>query len=475
MPRMKQRAWALLCLILLVVHISSLHNGPDDDEHDRNVDEYDDTDNHDIQSYSTIKQVFENFEVNELENEIQYFDNYGHLSPRGFLYLFHSQIREEVQHNEEQLQNGIFTLSNFEESIESKYLNWDVFGHRDMKYICQHWNGLVCHERMDNGLNDTCWCVDENEMKDYDWSEDSDSTNTTCIDQCAKNVESGRMHAKNQAPNDAITLFTMELWNLHGKMIPRDIKSLRFLEEINLHGNFLTGSLPDTIGDLEGLKSLRLSGCSVHELPSEVQKLKKLEYLELNTCSLIGSPDFIENLTSLKELSMSDNREIGWKEVPSFFLNLSNLQYLDLSDMDLSGMIPPNLATLTKLKVLDLERNHIKGTLPNEISMMPNLHTLKLSGNDINGTLPMDWTSTIESIEVASNLLTGYIPSSIFQPNLKELILYRNRLSGTIPMEGNNSKLLSILELDHNKLEGTFPLKEDAFEPLLHFEIHGNL
>jgi hypothetical protein len=443
-------------------------------DHDSNMDE------EDMQSYSTIKHIFQNFEPNELEYEIQYLDRYGHLSPRGFLYLFHSRIRGETlgAHNQNPSRVENFTYSAFEESIvytESGLLDWDISEHGDMAYICQHWNGLVCHERMDNGLHDTCWCVDENEMKDYDWSEDSDSTNTVCIDQCARNVESGRIYAKNQAPKDAITAIGMELWNLVGEMLPRDVKSLRFLEEINLHGNFLIGSLPDTIGELEGLRSLRLSGCTLYELPSELQNLRKLENLELNSCRLSGSPDFIENLSSLKELSMSDNRDIGWNEVPSFLSRLSDLEYLDVSEMGLSGVIPQDLSNLTKLNILDLEKNLIKGTLPAEISMMPNLHILKLSGNDLSGTLPTDWTPSIKYIEIASNLLTGHIPSNIFQPNLIDLILYKNKLSGTIPAEVNHSRRLSRLELDLNLLEGNFPLKETAVEQIKFFEIHGNL
>lgn len=449
-----------------------------------NTDDEDDDEDHvdqeyDMTYYSTMIHIFDNFKPEELEYEIQYLDQYGHLSPRGFLYFFHSRIRGESHQTTFDNTDTSFIPSTMDESVllytESKYLDWDISEDRDMAYICQHWNGLICHDRTDNGLNDTCWCVDDDELREYDWSEDSDSRNSTCMDQCAGD-SLGRIHAKNQAPMDAITVLTMELWHLVGDMLPRDIKSLRFLEEINLHGNYLVGSIPDTIGDLEGLKILRLSGCSLFELPKELQNLKKLECLELNSCRLSGSPDFLENLSSLKVLSMSNNPDIWWDKVPSFLTNrLIHLEYLDLSEMDLSGSIPTHLAKMTNLIELDLEKNEIKGTLPSEISTMPNLQVLKLNLNDLSGTLPTDWTSTIKHIEIASNSLTGPIPSNMFQPHLTDLILHRNELTGTIPSEIENSNDLARLELDHNLLEGDFPWSPDYFPGMADFEIHANL
>lgn len=414
------------------------------------------------------------------EKERFHLQKYGYLSPLGFLVLFRSRLKGEYADIQGDILSIMGNFTSHELNLiwyfkSSEILNWEMDEiSQGMNFVCDNWNGVICHERIDNGLESTCWCVDDYELQEYSWSPSSDSKNETCIQTCKKN-ELGRYHAKNQAPYDAITKIDLEGWKLVGQMIPVDIISLRFLELIDLRGNYLVGTLPPTFGDLEGLDTLDLSGCYLFRLPEELGKLRNLRYLSVNSCDLLYLPRSLGLLPNLKVLSASGNRFSDWHDISDFIFSMTSLEYLDLSEMGFVADLSKDFSKLINLKTLDLEQNYFEGTLPLEISTMPHLQTLKLNGNSLNGTLPIEWTSSIEKIDLAANHFTGTIPSTIFQPALVDLLLYGNELTGTIPTEIKNSHLLSSLEIDDNMIRGKIPISIKEFPYLVNFEIDGNL
>jgi hypothetical protein len=52
------------------------------------------------------------------------------------------------------------------------------------------------------------------------------------------------------------------------------------------------------------------------------------------------------------------------KNIPGEFGQLSNVESLDLSWNNLTGIIPPAMASLTKIKVLNLSYNDLSGIMP---------------------------------------------------------------------------------------------------------------
>jgi hypothetical protein len=88
------------------------------------------------------------------------------------------------------------------------------------------------------------------------------------------------------------------------------------------------------------------------------------------------------------------------------------------------------------------------------------LRSIHMNGNKIGGpdALPACLSDTLlEILALSYNLLTGSIPSTIFQPALKDLELAFNGLEGTIPETIGKSSQLEILALQENKLEGHLP------------------
>ncbi|KAF5178021.1 Phytosulfokine receptor, partial [Thalictrum thalictroides] len=72
--------------------------------------------------------------------------------------------------------------------------------------------------------------------------------------------------------------------------------------------------------------------------------------------------------------------------LPSSFLRLNQLRYLNLSRNFLSGDLPINLFVLQNLEVLDLSDNDFSGIFPGNISL-PSIQFLDVSQNSLHGTI----------------------------------------------------------------------------------------
>jgi Leucine-rich repeat (LRR) protein len=133
--------------------------------------------------------------------------------------------------------------------------------------------------------------------------------------------------------------------------IPAEIKDLVNLEELHLDNCGLE-SLPVEIGLLQHLRVLHISRNVGFELPASVAGLKNLEELACNQCSWaapIEFPEALIKLSGLKRLLMGKN---SIKSIPESFLELQNLEELNL-DASLGYLDElPDLSKLKNLKTL---------------------------------------------------------------------------------------------------------------------------
>ena len=117
--------------------------------------------------------------------------------------------------------------------------------------------------------------------------------------------------------------------------------SLTFL---SLDNNQLTGSIPESLGQLTSLQRL---------------------YLYRNQLS--GSiPESLGQLTSLTELGLSTNQLTG--SIPESLGQLTSLTFLSLDNNQLTGSIPESLGHLTSLTVLNLYTNQFTGSIPGSLN-----------------------------------------------------------------------------------------------------------
>lgn len=139
--------------------------------------------------------------------------------------------------------------------------------------------------------------------------------------------------------------------------------------ELDLSMNNLKGELPQSISKLKHLKKLCLAGNKdgiTGSLPESLGELTDLEVLELNYCSLSGEiPASLGKLKHLHVLSLSDNELSG--ELPEELGNL-DLWDISLNDNNLTGGIPESFANLSKCTTLLLSYNRMNGRASSAIS-----------------------------------------------------------------------------------------------------------
>jgi len=90
-------------------------------------------------------------------------------------------------------------------------------------------------------------------------------------------------------------------------------------------------------------------------------------------------PPEILQMTNLQYLDVSSNRLTG--ALPAEIRHLQNLEILDISNNQMTGL-PAELGQLAKLRVLNASNNKLTG-IPHELGNLQNLEVLDLSDNDI--------------------------------------------------------------------------------------------
>ena len=105
------------------------------------------------------------------------------------------------------------------------------------------------------------------------------------------------------------------------------------LEEIILSYNYLTGEIPEALGELTGLRVLNLSSNLLSGgIPSALGKLVNLEWLTLNKNQLTGQiPFYLGYLKNLQWLSLADNHLTGHLPGAALGNQLTGTVYLPTS------------------------------------------------------------------------------------------------------------------------------------------------
>ncbi|KAK1439732.1 hypothetical protein QVD17_05552 [Tagetes erecta] len=187
--------------------------------------------------------------------------------------------------------------------------------------------------------------------------------------------------------------------------------------------------------------------------------------LDLSQSSLYGSiksNSSLFNLVHLQMLNLSMNNFVG-SQIPSKIARLKQLRSLVLSDSSFSGQIPIEISHLKQLSLLDLSGNPLKLHSPSLEYLLQNLTRLQelyLSGVDISSTIPsfLGNFSSLRSIGLDGCWLRGKFPSTIFHlPKLKFLSMTENpSLTGSLPEFQNNS-FLEYLDLYATRFFGSIP------------------
>ncbi|CAN6230380.1 unnamed protein product [Urochloa humidicola] len=249
--------------------------------------------------------------------------------------------------------------------------------------------------------------------------------------------------------------------NYFSGSIPDEYGDVKRLEFLGLHGNFLSGRVPPSLSRLKRLKVMFLGFGNSFDggIPPEFGELDAIVQLGMAQCNLTGPvvPE-LGRLTKLEALYLFSNNLVG--EIPAELGRLKNLTYLDLCFNELTGEIPASFANLTRLELLHLYGNELQGILPDFVGELPQLEILQAWENNLTGDLPANLgkNGRLLVLDVTDNQLTGAIPPHLCAGRrLHSLILMRNKFSGSIPEDLGNCKTLAKVRLNNNFLNGSIP------------------
>ena len=206
-------------------------------------------------------------------------------------------------------------------------------------------------------------------------------------------------------------------------------------------------NLPNSFGNLDRLKRLRLDGNQLNSLPESFGNLVALELLDLSANQLATLPESFGRLGRLATLDLYGN---PLTMVPPSFHHLHGLLNLNLSKTGLSDS--SSLQNLpTTLKSLYLFDN-VLSDLPLVPPFFKNLTLLSLEQNQFNN---VEFVRSLKSIQtlILKNNAIETLPSSIGNlSSLTKLNLDINQLE-SLPPEFGNLTALQKLNLDNNQLE----------------------
>ena len=126
---------------------------------------------------------------------------------------------------------------------------------------------------------------------------------------------------------------------------------------------------------------------------------------------------------------------------------------LNISKMNLTGTLPPQLGNLSFLVSLNISRNNFHGELPPELVHLRRLRYLNFRTNNLSGELPswFGYLHKLQFLSLGNKSFSGSIPPSISNMSkLETLWLSFNFIEGTVPTEFQNLHNLKNLIIESN-------------------------
>jgi Leucine-rich repeat (LRR) protein len=259
-------------------------------------------------------------------------------------------------------------------------------------------------------------------------------------------------HQISQWPAGTIDELPISLWqldklevlilnNLCIKAIPEEIGQLKSLKSLTLVGSNIKGcgafrqavdELPISLGQLDKLEVLSLERLSLKALPDEIGQLKALKSLKIDSMCIDSLPASLCQLNKLETLTLID---LDLRVLPDKIGQLDALKSLLVGAMHSLTTLPTTLGQLDKLEVLTLRRLVNIAALPEEMGQLHALKSLTLSWMDALKKLPAS-LGQLKKLEVLT--LTGLkieaLPDEIGQlTTLKSLDLIHMDLLKAVP------------------------------------------
>ncbi|KAL2456195.1 Leucine-rich repeat receptor-like protein kinase PXL2 [Forsythia ovata] len=184
--------------------------------------------------------------------------------------------------------------------------------------------------------------------------------------------------------------------------------------------------------------------------------LEKLDLSHMNLSGILSND--IQRLESLSFLNVCCN---GFSSpLPKSWFNLTAIKIIDLSQNYFIDRFPVGLGMAARLIALNASGNNFSGYLPEDLGNATLLESLDLRGNFFEGSIPKSYKNLgkLKYLGLSGNNLTGQIPGELGQlSSLETMVLGYNEFEGRIPAEFGNLTNLSYLDLAIGNLGGSIP------------------
>ena len=155
------------------------------------------------------------------------------------------------------------------------------------------------------------------------------------------------------------------------------------------------------------------------------------DFAGVTDCDLVG----IKKDQVIAGIDLSQNNLQG--QIPPDIAVLSSLRELNLSHNDLTGSIPSVIGYLTNLTSMDLSWNHLVKYIPSSIGQLTHLETIRLNDNRLHSHIPnqVGYLRQLQSLYLHDNeMITGRLPKVLTAlPFLTTLTVNATFVSGRIP------------------------------------------
>ncbi|OMO84520.1 hypothetical protein CCACVL1_10788 [Corchorus capsularis] len=184
--------------------------------------------------------------------------------------------------------------------------------------------------------------------------------------------------------------------------------------------------------------------------------VEKLDLSNMNLSGIVS--DQIQGLFSLAVLNLCNN---GFQtKLPKSFANLTSLKIIDVSQNNFIGTFPTGLGMAAGLTYVNASSNNFSGFLPEDLGNATLLESLDFRGSYFEGTIPISFQNLkkLKFLGLSGNNLTGKLPRELGQlSSLETMILGYNNFEGEIPEEFGNLTNLQYLDLAVGTLSGQIP------------------
>jgi Leucine-rich repeat (LRR) protein len=226
------------------------------------------------------------------------------------------------------------------------------------------------------------------------------------------------------------------------------------LKDIVLYDNLLTGKIPSLFFSHARKLWLSYNDFEPSTIPSTIGS--ELSSLALTESNIFGSiPSQLATSTSLQELYLGSNEISG--SIPSEIGDAVSLRILEIHNNLITSTIPTDLGRLTQLTWLSMEGNQLTGTLCSELAMMARLEHLRLStathkNMGLQGTIPFEFYGALGNSNGGGNDV------QLSWNNLKSWWLSSTQVSGSLATQLGLLSNLQTLVLDSNdRMSGSIP------------------